>query len=156
MGPSLGATLGIAGLGAMGGSMLASVTGGNTTGGAVGGAIGATAGFLLGGPVGALIGGAAGGALGGLFGPSKKGMAKRAGGDVLYGVDEAGQLTITAARGKRWDEAGSRAAVQEQLDRINAAIRERDLRFEGISGSVGFGPARRRRGRCARHGVGWP
>ena len=140
MGPSLGATLGVAGLGAMGGSMLASVTGGNTTGGAVGGAIGATAGFLLGGPLGAFIGGAAGGALGGLFGPSRKGMAKRAGGDVVYGVDEAGQLAITAARGKRWDEAGSRAAVQEQLDRINAAIRERDLRFEGISGAVGFGP----------------
>ena len=141
--PTLGATLGVAGLGAVGGSMLASVTGGNTTGGAVGGAIGATAGFLLGGPLGAFIGGAAGGALGGLFGPSKKGMAKRAGGDVLYGVDEAGQLAITAARGKRWDEAGSRAAVQEQLDRINAAIRERDLRFEGISGAVGFGPGSR-------------
>ena len=141
--PTLGATLGVAGLGAVGGSMLASVTGGNTTGGAVGGAIGATAGFLLGGPLGAFIGGAAGGALGGLFGPSKKGMAKRAGGDVLYGVDEAGQLAITAARGKRWDEAGSRAAVQEQLDRINAAIRERDIRFEGISGAVGFGPGSR-------------
>jgi hypothetical protein len=139
----LGATLGVAGLGAVGGSMLASVTGGNTTGGAVGGAIGATAGFLLGGPLGAFIGGAAGGALGGLFGPSKKGMAKRAGGDVVYGVDEAGQLAITAARGKRWDEAGSRAAVQEQLDRINAAIRDRDLRFEGISGAVGFGPGSR-------------
>ena len=141
--PTLGATLGVAGLGAVGGSMLASVTGGNTTGGAVGGALGATAGFLLGGPLGAFIGGAAGGALGGLFGPSKKGMAKRAGGDVVYGVDEAGQLAITAARGKRWDEAGSRAAVQEQLDRINAAIRERDLRFEGISGAVGFGPGSR-------------
>ena len=51
--------------------------------------------------------------------------------------------TITAARGKRWDEAGSRAAVQEQLDRINAATRERDLRFEGISGAVGFGPGSR-------------
>ncbi|MCZ8146920.1 MAG: hypothetical protein O9325_03575, partial [Roseomonas sp.] len=143
MGPSLGATLGVAGLGAMGGGFLASAMGGNTTGGAAGGAIGATAGFLLGGPVGALIGGAAGGALGGLFGPTRRGMAKRAGGDVLYGVDAAGQLTITAARGKRWDEAGSRAAVQEQLDRINAAIRERDLRFEGISGAVGFGPGSR-------------
>ena len=141
--PTLGATLGVAGLGAVGGGFLASAMGGNTTGGAVGGAIGATAGFLLGGPLGAFIGGAAGGALGGLFGPSKKGMAKRAGGDVLYGVDEAGQLAITAARGKRWDEAGSRAAVQEQLDRINAAIRERDIRFEGISGAVGFGPGSR-------------
>ncbi|MFZ4733985.1 MAG: hypothetical protein ACOYK7_15725, partial [Pirellulales bacterium] len=152
MGTTLGSLLGGAGAGFGAGMLTSSIVGGIRGTVGPGGTIGAGAGALAGAAIGSiipgigtLIGGLIGGAIGGgggaLFGPTKKGMARRAGGDVFYGVNEAGQLAITAARGKRWDEAGSRAAVQEQLDRINAAIRERDLRFEAISGAIGFGQA---------------
>ena len=152
MGTTLGSLLGGAGAGFGAGMLTSSIVGGIRGTVGPGGTIGAGAGALAGAAIGSiipgigtLIGGLIGGAIGGgggaLFGPTRKGMAQRAGGDVFYGVNEAGQLAITAARGKRWDEAGSRTAVQEQLDRINAAIRERDLRFEGISGALGFGQA---------------
>ncbi|WP_431304043.1 tape measure protein [Sediminicoccus sp. BL-A-41-H5] len=152
MGTTLGSLLGGAGAGFGAGMLISSIVGGMRGTVGPGGTIGAGAGALAGAAIGSiipgigtLIGGLIGGAIGGgggaLFGATKKGMAQRAGGDVFYGVNEAGQLAITAARGKRWDEAGSRTAVQEQLDRINVAIRERDLRFEGISGALGFGQA---------------
>ncbi|MBX9697817.1 MAG: tape measure protein, partial [Acetobacteraceae bacterium] len=152
MGTTLGSLLGGAGAGFGAGMLTSSIVGGIRGTVGPGGTIGAGAGALAGAAIGSiipgigtLIGGLIGGALGGgggaMFGPTKKGMASRAGGDVFYGVDEAGQLAITAARGKRWDEAGSRAAVQEQLDQINTAIRARDLRFEGIGGALGFGQA---------------
>ncbi len=152
MGTTLGSLLGGAGAGFGAGMLTSSIVGGIRGTIGPGGTIGAGAGALAGAAIGSiipgigtLIGGLIGGAIGGgggaLFGPTKKGMAQRAGGDVFYGVNEAGQLAITAARGKRWDEASSRSTVQEQLDRINAAIRERDLRFEAISGAIGFGQA---------------
>lgn len=154
MGTTLGSLLGGTAAGFGAGMLTSSIVGGMRGTVGPGGTIGAGAGALAGAAIGSiipgigtLIGGLIGGAIGGgggaLFGPTRRGMARRAGGDVFYGVNDAGQLVITAARGKRWDEAGSRAAVQEQLDRINAAIRERDLRFEGISGAIGFGQASR-------------
>ncbi|WP_203077309.1 tape measure protein [Falsiroseomonas ponticola] len=154
MGTTVGSLLGGSAAGFGAGMLTSSIVGGMRgtvgPGGTIGAGVGALAGAAIGSiipGIGTLIGGLIGGAIGGgggaLFGPTKKGMAKRAGGDVFYGVNDAGQLVITAARGKRWDEAGSRAAVQEQLDRINAAIRERDLRFEGISGAIAFGQASR-------------
>jgi tape measure domain-containing protein len=152
MGTTLGSLHGGAGAGFGAGMLTSSIVGGIRGTVGPGGTIGAGAGALAGAAIGSiipgigtLIGGLIGGAIGGgggaMFGPTKKGMASRAGGDVFYGVDEAGQLAITAARGKRWDEAGSRAAVQEQLEQINTAIRARDLRFEAISGAIGFGQA---------------
>jgi hypothetical protein len=72
----------------------------------IGTGLGMGIGFLVGGPLGMMIGGAIGGAAGGLFGPTKKGMAARFGGDVFLGVDDVGLLTISGARGKRWDQAG--------------------------------------------------
>lgn len=121
------------------------IAGGNIAGGIRGTAdpmpgtlIGTGLGFILGGPIGAAIGGTAGG----LFGPTKKGMAARSGGDVFLGVDDAGMLTITGARGKRWDQAGATAEVQQQLDAINAQISARGLSFAGAGQSaVGFGAA---------------
>jgi hypothetical protein len=95
------------------------------------------------GPVGMMIAaGVMGGAAGGLFGPTKKGNASRAGGDVFLGVDANGQLTITGARGKRWDQGGATAAVQEQLNAINAQTSARGLTFAGPGqAAVGFGQA---------------
>jgi hypothetical protein len=77
-----------------------------------------------------------------LFGTTKKGNASRAGGDVFLGVDANGQLTITGARGKRWDQGGATAAVQEQLNAINAQTSARGLTFAGPGqAAVGFGQA---------------
>jgi hypothetical protein len=88
------------------------------------------------------VGGAIGGTIGGLFGPTTKGNASRAGGDVFLGVDANGQLTITGARGKRWDQGGATAAVQEQLNAINAQTSARGLTFAGPGqAAVGFGQA---------------
>jgi hypothetical protein len=99
-------------------------------------------GFLVGGPLGMMVGGAIGGAAGGLFGPTKQGMAARSGGDVFLGVDDAGLLTISGARGKRWDQAGAVAEVQQQLDAINRAIGARGLSFAAPGqAAVGFGQA---------------
>jgi hypothetical protein len=113
-----------------------------TAGSAIGAGIGTVGGFLIGGPVGAMVGGAIGGTIGGLFGPTNKGNASRAGGDVFLGVDANGQLTITGARGKRWDQGGATAAVQEQLNAINAQTSARGLTFAGPGqAAVGFGQA---------------
>jgi hypothetical protein len=113
-----------------------------TAGSAIGAGIGTVGGFLIGGPVGAMVGGALGGTVGGLFGPTTRGNASRAGGDVFLGVDANGQLTITGARGKRWDQGGATAAVQEQLNAINAQTSARGLTFAGPGqAAVGFGQA---------------
>lgn len=69
---TLSGTLGAAGLGFAGGSLLAQLTGGNSLYGGIGGGLGAGIGFMVGGPVGGLIGGAAGGLLGGMFGGGKQ------------------------------------------------------------------------------------
>jgi hypothetical protein len=69
-------------------------------------------------------------------------MASRAGGDVFLGVDDAGLLTITSARGKRWDQAGATAEVQAQLDAINQAAAARSLTFAAPGqAAIGFGQA---------------
>lgn len=108
----------------------------------IGTAAGMGIGFLVGGPVGMVIGGAIGGTAGGLFGPTKKGMASRSGGDVFLGTDANGQLVITNARGKRWDQEGATAEVQAQLDAINAQTSARGLTFAGPGqAAVGFGQA---------------
>ena len=76
------------------------------------------------------------------MGPTTKGNASRAGGDVFLGTDENGQLVITSARGKRWDQAGATAEVQAQLDAINAQVGARGLTFAGAGqAAVGFGQA---------------
>ena len=132
------------GLGMAGGSISGGLRGtaDPTTGSAIGSMIGMGAGFLVGGPLGMMVGGAIGGTIGGLFGPTKKGMAKRSGGDVFLGVDDAGMLTITGARGKRWDQGAAVAEVQQQLDAINAQISARGLTFGGVGqAAVGFGAA---------------
>jgi hypothetical protein len=147
VGSALGAGAAGFGLGMAGGSISGSLRGtaDPTAGSAIGAAIGTAAGFALIpvlGPLGPVVGGAIGGTIGGLFGPTKKGMAARSGGDVFLGTDEAGMLTITGARGKRFDEGAARAAVQQQLDAINAQTSARGLTFAGAGqAAIGFGQA---------------
>ena len=126
-----------AGFGA--GALTSSIVGGiRGTASPVGGLAGAGGGALLGAAIGSiipgvgtliggLIGGAAGGAGGAMFGPTQKGLAKRSGGDVSYGLDENGKLVITGSAGKRWDAAGAVAEIQGQLDSINSGVAVRGL-----------------------------
>jgi hypothetical protein len=108
----------------------------------IGTGLGMGLGFLVGGPLGMVVGGAIGGTAGGLFGPTRSGMAARSGGDVFLGVDDAGLLTITGARGKRWDQGGAVAEVQRQLDAINQQVAARNLTFAAPGqAAVGFGAA---------------
>ncbi|MFO0197074.1 MAG: tape measure protein [Alphaproteobacteria bacterium] len=132
------------GLGMAGGTISGSLRGtaDPMPGTLIGTGLGMGLGFLVGGPLGMMVGGAIGGTAGGLFGPTRRGMAARSGGDVFLGVDDAGLLTITGARGKRWDQAGAVAEVQQQLDAINRQIAARNLSFAAPGQhAVGFGPA---------------
>ncbi|MFN8993894.1 MAG: hypothetical protein ACK5X3_09600, partial [Pseudomonadota bacterium] len=144
IGQALGAGAAGFGLGMLGGNISGGIRGtaNPAAGSAIGAGIGTIGGFLIGGPFGAMAGGAIGGTIGGLFGPTTKGNASRAGGDVFLGVDDAGLLTITSARGKRWDQAGATAEVQAQLDAINAQTSARGLTFAAPGqAAVGFGQA---------------
>ena len=153
MGATFGSLLGGAGAGFGAGmltsSLVASQRGTVGPGGTIGAGGGAIAGALIGSIIpgvgtlaGGLIGGALGGGGGAMFGPTKKGMASRAGGDVFLGVDANGMLTITGARGKRWDGGAATAEVQAQLDAINQQIGARGLSFAGAGqAAVGFGAA---------------
>lgn len=146
---TLGGLMGSFGLGMGAGSLASMVVGGirgtaEPWGGLGGAALGAGIGAIFG-PVGALVGGLLGGAGGAMFGPTKKGMAQRAGGTVSIGVSEGG-LVITGAGGKRWDEAGARAEIQEELDRLNQGFQSRGFYFDGYSSRIGFGQGAERAG----------
>ncbi|MCA3346754.1 MAG: tape measure protein [Roseomonas sp.] len=153
MGATFGNLLGGAGAGFAAGSLTSSIVGGargtvgpsGTIGAGSGAVIGAVIGSIIPGIgtlIGGLIGGAIGGGAGAMFGPTRGGMASRSGGDVFLGVDDAGLLTISGARGKRWDQAGAVAEVQQQLDAINRAIGARGLTFAAPGqAAVGFGQA---------------
>jgi tape measure domain-containing protein len=144
VGTALGSAAAGFGLGMLGGSISGGLRGtaDPTAGSAIGAGIGTAAGFLIFGPVGAIAGGAIGGTIGGLFGPTTRGMASRAGGDVFLGVNDAGLLNITSARGKRWDQAGATAEVQAQLDAINQQAAARSLTFAAPGQhAIGFGAA---------------
>jgi len=144
IGQALGAGAAGFGLGMLGGNISGGIRGtaNPAAGSAIGAGIGTIGGFLIGGPFGAMAGGAIGGTIGGLFGPTTRGMAARSGGDVFLGVDANGQLIITNARGKRWDQAGATAEVQAQLDAINQQAAARSLTFAAPGqAAVGFGQA---------------
>jgi hypothetical protein len=153
MGTTFGSLLGGAGAGFGAGMLTSSLVGSQRgtvgPGGTIGAGGGALAGALIGSIIpgvgtlaGGLIGGALGGGGGAMFGPTKSGMAARSGGDVFLGTDANGQLVITSARGKRFDEGAARAEVQAQLDAINQQIGARGLSFAGAGqNAVGFGQA---------------
>lgn len=133
-----------AGLGMAGGNVAGSLRGtaNPMPGSMIGTGLGMGLGFLVGGPVGMAIGGALGGTAGGLLGPTTKGNASRAGGDVFLGTDASGMLTITGSAGKRFDQGAATAEVRAQLNAINAQISARGLSFAGPGQSaVGFGQA---------------
>jgi hypothetical protein len=147
IGGAMGAAAAGFGLGMLGGTISGGIRGtaDPATGSAIGAGIGTLAGFALTpvlGPLGPVLGGAIGGTIGGLFGPTRSGMASRAGGDVFLGTDANGQLIITNARGKRWDQGAATAEVQAQLDAINQQIGARGLTFAGPGqAAIGFGAA---------------
>lgn len=116
---TLSGTLGAAGLGAIGGGILAHALGENSTGGSVGGAIGAAAGYALGGagaaalglelgsfagPVGAIVGGIGGAIFGGLFGNSSPGTNASGEGGSLTA---SGALSGVATGGKNPNSTSS-------------------------------------------------
>jgi hypothetical protein len=147
IGGALGAGAAGFGLGMLGGTISGGIRGtaNPMAGSAIGAGLGTAAGFALIpvlGPLGPIVGGAIGGTIGGLFGPTTRGMAARSGGDVFLGTDANGQLIITDARGKRWDQGGATQQVQQQLDALNQQARSRGLTFAAPGqGAVGFGPA---------------
>jgi len=116
---TLSGTLGAAGLGALGGGLLASFTGGNQIGGSIGGALGSAAGFMIGGPVGGLIGGAAGGLLGGMFGggPSDKTQA------ATVQLATGAITNVGGLSGKKFS-AENREAVDQIAAAVASAVRE--------------------------------
>jgi hypothetical protein len=147
IGGALGAGAAGFGLGMLGGNISGGIRGtaNPMIGSGIGAGLGTAAGFALMpvlGPLGPILGGALGGTAGGLFGPTTKGNASRSGGDVFLGTDEAGMLTITGARGKRFDSGAATAEVQAQLNAINQQIGARGLSFAGAGqNAVGFGAA---------------
>lgn len=142
----LGSVLGAAGLGALGGGMLAQFTGGNSTGGSIGGGLGAAAGYALAassllGPVGpvaaALIGGAGGGVLGGMFGGG--GAQNRAYSLALNA--SGGQLALGNVSQERMGEelAAQVAQAQQLITALNAAMAQAGLSV--ADAAVGIGTA---------------
>ena len=145
-GASLSGTLGAAGLGALGGGIIAQLTGGSQLGGTIGGGLGAGAGFALGsltplGPIGGAIlggvlGGAGGGILGGPFGGKKKSSVGPFSFSRTRVRDGRAVLgTQFADNGGRFDNPAT--GTQQLVDRANAAINsileEFQLSLSGVS-----------------------
>lgn len=106
-GATFGATLGAAGLGYLGGGLLANALGENATGGSIGGAAGAGIGFAVGGPVGALVGGVAGAVFGGMFGNNSP-----ADQTATNGIDlGTGQINPTIVHSSAKDASGQNSSV---------------------------------------------
>ncbi|MBR0649504.1 hypothetical protein GXW78_07525 [Roseomonas terrae] len=113
------------GVGAVGGAAAGAMIGSIIPG--VGTAIGAL--------VGGLVGGSGGGSLGGLIGPSRQ----FSGGDVGIGLADNGHFSIVGAGGKRWDEWGARASVQEAIDPINQLLGATGVRVtDSVRGAAGL------------------
>ena len=127
---TLTSTLGAAGLGALGGTLLAGITGGNKTGGAIGGGLGAGIGFAVGGPLGGLIGGAGGSLLGGLLGSTKPSNKEQ-------GVDldlVTGLSSTFGQTGKKYSKENASAA--QAISQVALQFKEELAR--GTGGTVGL------------------
>lgn len=116
-GATLAGTLGAAGIGAFGGTLLAQLTGGNQVGGGIGGALGAGIGFAVGGPIGGVIGGTLGGLGGSLFGPGKSVGANAT---AVLGVDN-GRFVVTSAGA---DNGGNADAARREAAKAAAFLNE--------------------------------
>lgn len=136
---TLSGTLGAAGLGFAGGSLIAQLTGGNPVTGGIGGALGAGIGFAVGGPIGGLIGGALGGFGGGLIG-----------GGESVGPNSAARLAIVDGRyvvGARGADNGGDVgaavaqvqAVADSLNGLLARLGQRATTLGDISAAVRIG-----------------
>jgi tape measure domain-containing protein len=157
MGTTLGSLLGGTAAGFGAGMLTSSIVGGMRGTVGPGGTIGAGAGALAGAAIGSiipgigtlvggLIGGAIGGGGGALFGPTRKGMAARSGGDVWFDIGPDGRLTLAGARGKRWDQAGSTADAQAQVAELERTLAGLGLRFDPAGAgsravTLGYGQA---------------
>lgn len=126
---SLTSVLGAAGLGAIGGGLLAGLLGENKTGGSIGGGIGATIGMLTPlGPVGALIGGALGSIVGGLFGSNPSDRLEGATLDLITGARSLYDL------GPKKQNPEAERAVGSFLDAVASV---RDMLQQTTGGRVG-------------------
>lgn|GEM_PF-2886391 len=140
---SLSSVLGVAGLGAFGGGILASLIGGNTTGGSVGGGLGAGLGFAVGGPIGGLIGGGLGSIAGSLFGGG------RSVGPIGHTniVSEGGKLVVsTSGADNGANVSATIQQAQQAVQALNALASQFDLAFKSneptngiLVGTIGQG-----------------
>lgn len=138
-GATLMGTLGAAGLGFAGGSLLASLTGGNAIGGGIGGGLGAGLGFAVGGPLGGVLGGLGGSLLGGLFGGGKS-----VGPIGHTNIDVSGGRLVVGSTGV--DNGADASATIQQAQRaaefINAIAAQFGLTVTGAgAGAISQGAA---------------
>lgn len=137
---SLSSVLGAAGIGAVGGSLLASLTGGNQVGSSIGGGAGATIGMIAGGPIGGVVGGLAGSLLGGLVGGGRK-SSMGAGGWVDLDSGQTYDVNVRKA---------SQASASALEANLNAAVKLigalENATGQNVTGGFGVETAERRNG----------
>lgn len=148
VGATLSGTLGAAGLGYLGGGILAHALGENSTGGSIGGAIGAGAGMAVGassamlgaelgsfaGPVGAIVGGIGGALFGGLFGNNSTPTSAST---ASYSLNPGGGLTYAGGSSKNpspQTNAFDSTAATNFSNLTNAASTALGIQFNNTSG----------------------
>lgn len=116
---TLTGTLGAAGIGALGGNMLAGLLNLNKTGGTIGGGVGAGVGMAFGGPLGALAGGALGSLAGGVLG---KAFGSRAHPTSSFSTDDGFSTTDLQSKHMTTDFASGLAdSVKAALAQLTAS-----------------------------------
>ncbi len=136
---TLSQVLGAAGIGALGGSLLAQLTGGNQVGGGVGGGLGAAAGFAIGGPIGGLVGGLGGSVLGGLFGGGRPSSEEA----TFLASPTTGGIAVTSSEGGRNAQAARDLAEQFLTQLVPAIAAAAGGAVPRGIGGFGFGVSNR-------------
>jgi hypothetical protein len=131
---SLSGTLGAAGLGALGGGLIAQLTGGNPVGGSIGGALGAGLGAALFpalGPLAPILGGIGGSLLGSLFGGGGESVGPNAGVQIGFAGPGNPMLGVGAfGSDNGGDPSGVLAAANQMVETLNNLAKQFDFQFD--------------------------